>query len=77
MLVLLLCISGTLVAVHHHKDTRECSLCILSHTPAVTATPPIANVPEPSALPEPTAEPVTPTLDLTRDHVIRPPPVVA
>jgi len=77
VLALLLLMSGTLLAVHHHKETRDCSLCILSHSPAAIANPAIAHSPEPSALPEPAADPVARTFELIRDHVIRPPPVVA
>jgi hypothetical protein len=77
LLAVLLFVSGTVVAFHLHKDTRDCSLCIVSHSPAALTSPAVAEVPEPIMLAEPAADPIARTADLTQTHVIRPPPVLA
>jgi hypothetical protein len=77
LLAVLLFVSGTVVAFHLHKDTRDCSLCIVSHSPAALTSPAVAEVPERIAFPAPAADPIARTADLTQTHVIRPPPVVA
>lgn len=69
--------SGTLVAIHLHKETRDCTVCVVSHSPAALVSAVIPEPPEHAVLAEVVADPVARTIDLTRVHVIRPPPVVA
>lgn len=77
LLALLLFVSGTVVALHLHKDARDCSLCIVGHSPAVLTPPTVADIPAPIMLAEPAADLIARTTDSTHIHVIRPPPVVA